>query len=107
VGGPNGDEAVRQFQQGNKNWFSDFPDKRESLGGRFSNFILCRGEHLTILTFSWLREIASSAGFNSLRQCRPVTETNFSDLFDGKVLENEYESTPDAPHTLIVEGQKL
>ena len=106
VGGPNGDEAIRQFQAGNSGWFSDFPDNRESIGGRFSNFVLCRGEHLSILTFSWLREIASAAGFGSLRQCQPITQTNFPNLFDAKVLGNEYESTSDAPHTLIVEGQK-
>ena len=28
VGGPNGDEAIRQFHQGNRDWFGDFPDKR-------------------------------------------------------------------------------
>jgi len=27
-------------------------------------------------------------------------------MFDPNVLKNEWESTPDAPHTLIVEGQK-
>ena len=106
IGGPNGDEAIRQFGEGDSNWFGDFPDKRESIGGRFSNFILCRGEHLSILTFSWLRELAGNAGFRSLSRCQPVTETNFPDLFDQKVLNNEWESTPDAPHTLIVEAEK-
>jgi SAM-dependent methyltransferase len=106
VGGPNGDEAIRKFQEGDTDWFSDFPDKRESLGGRFSNFVLCRGEHLSILTFSWLREVASAAGFTSLKRCQPILETNFPNLFDQDVLKNEWESTPDAPHTLIVEGQK-
>lgn len=106
VGGPNGDEAIRKFQEGDRNWFSDFPDNRESVGGRFSNFILCRGEHLSILTFSWLREIASNAGFTSLARCRPTSDTNFPQMFDEQVLKNEWESTLDAPHTLIVEGQK-
>src|SRR2546423_1052615 len=106
IGGPNGDEAIKKFQEGDRHWFGDFPDKRESLGGRFSNFILCRGEHLAILTFSWLGELAGAAGFPSLRRCCPVTETNFPTMFDADVLNNEWESTPDAPHTLIVEGQK-
>ena len=106
VGGPNGDEAIRRFQEGDEKWFGDFPDKRESIGGRFSNFILCRGEHVSILTFSWLQELAFNAGFTSLRRCQPVTETNFPALFDRAVLNNEWESTPEAPHTLIVEGQK-
>jgi predicted SAM-dependent methyltransferase len=106
VGGPNGDAAVRKFQEGDSAWFSDFPDKRASLGGRLSNFIFCRGEHLTILTFSWLEELAASGGFEALHRCQPMTDTNFPNVFDSLVLGNESESTPDVPHTLIVEAQK-
>ena len=106
IGGPNADSALKKFGEGDRDWFGDFPDKRESLGGRFSNFILCRGEHLAILTFSWLNEIVREAGFDSLRRCQPVSETNFPRFFDEAVLQNEWESTPETPHTLIVEGQK-
>jgi len=106
IAGPNGDSAIKKFQEGDKEWFGDFPDKRESLGGRLSNFIFCRGEHLTILTFSWLEELALNAGFQRLLRCQPVTETNFSQLITPQVLEKEWESTPDCPHTLIVEGCK-
>lgn len=106
IGGPNADSAIEKFQERDKGWFSDFPDKRRSLGGRFSNFILCRGEHLAILTFSWLEELAGEAGFKSLWRCAPITETHFPHVFDEQVLKNEWESTPEVPHTLIVEGQK-
>ncbi len=37
-------------------WFDDFPDKRGSMGGRLVNFLLCRNEHLTILTHSYLQD---------------------------------------------------
>jgi hypothetical protein len=57
VGGPNGDSAIRKFQKNDAAWFSDFPDKRRSIGGKFANFILCRGEHLTILTSSYAAAI--------------------------------------------------
>ena len=106
VGGPNADEACRQYVQGNSEWFSDFPDRRKSVGGRLANFILCRGEHLTILTPSYLEEIATGAGFVNFRLCRPCVETNHPDHFDENVLGLEHESTPGIPHTLIVEGQK-
>src|SRR5207244_477449 len=106
IGGPNADSAIKKFEEGDREWFGDFPDKRESLGGRFSNFILCRGEHLAILTFSWLEEVAYQAGFKTLWRCQPVTETHFPSFFDKLVLENEWESTPEMPHTLIVESQK-
>src|SRR5690606_9118227 len=35
VGGPNGDCAIRKFVEGDTAWFSDFPDKRSSIGRRF------------------------------------------------------------------------
>jgi predicted SAM-dependent methyltransferase len=56
VGGPNADNAMRKYLEGDSAWFSDFPDYRRSIGGRLANFILCGGEHLSILTFSYLEE---------------------------------------------------
>jgi len=106
VGGPNGDAAIRKYLDGDADWFPNFPDERSSLGGKLANFIFCRGEHFTILTESYLREIATSAGFPGVSVCTPITETNYPDLIGEEVLDTEYESTPDAPHTLIVEGQK-
>jgi predicted SAM-dependent methyltransferase len=106
IGGPNGDSAMRKYVEGDSKWFSDFPDPRESIGGRLANYILCRGEHLTILTFSYLEEIARRAGFSELYACRPATETNFPQWIDAQVLDKEYEDTPEMPHTLIVEGRK-
>ena len=53
VGGPNGDSAIQKFIAKDMGWFSDFPDKRNSIGGRFENFIFCRGEHITILVYNF------------------------------------------------------
>jgi predicted SAM-dependent methyltransferase len=105
VGGPNGDEAIAAFARGDAAWFSDFPDARMSLGGRFENFIFCRQEHLTILTESYMRELLTSVGFARVTQCLPVKETNFSELF-GECLAVEYESDFNYPHTLILEAVK-
>lgn len=106
VGGPNGDSAVRKFVEGDTAWFSDFPDKRGSLGGRFENFIFCRGEHLTILTFSYLNELAINAGFKNIRLCKPIVETYFPEFIDQRVLSKEWESTPECPHTILIEAEK-
>jgi SAM-dependent methyltransferase len=106
IGGPNGDSAARKLLEGDAAWFSDFPDKRESVGGRFANFILCRGEHLTILTFSYLNEVASKIGFVDIHQCLPITETSYPQLIDKQLLSSEYEDTPEMPHTLIIEARK-
>lgn len=105
VAGPNGDTAIRKFVEGDRAWFDDFPDRRASLGGRFENFIFCRQEHLTILTFSWLEELLNSAGFVDIRLHLPVRETGYPALFsDCHAFESE--SDFEAPHTLVVEAVK-
>jgi hypothetical protein len=38
--------------------------------------------------------------------CAPVTETNYFQAFGQDVLGSEHESTPEIPHTLIMEAQK-
>jgi predicted SAM-dependent methyltransferase len=106
VGGPNGDMAIQKFQEGDLDWFSTFPDARASLGGRFVNFLLCRGEHLTILTESYLREMLAQAGFTQVQASRPKT-TNFPALIDDQLLGKEYlEPSAQFPNTLILEAQK-
>ena len=105
VGGPNGDSAIAKFVENDKSWFCDFPDKRTSIGGRFENFIFCRQEHVTILTFSYLSEIMEDAGFCDLKICRPVRETGFPDFFQ-VCLGKEWESDFERCHTLIIEAVK-
>jgi predicted SAM-dependent methyltransferase len=105
VGGPNGDAAIVKFLERDKSWFGNYPDDRKSIGGRFENFIFCRQEHLTILTFSFLEELMSSAGFSNFRSCLPTKETNAQEIFKECLL-MEHESDFDAPHTLIVEAVK-
>jgi len=107
VGGPHADNAMKKFVEGDIAWFSsDFPDKRESIGGRLSNFLLCRGEHLGLLTSSFLREIAGAVGFDEFRLCAPVRETHHPQYFDTQVLGKEHEGTPEAPHTIIIEARR-
>ena len=106
VGGPHGGNAMKKYAEGDATWFGDYPDKRNSLGGRLANFILCRGEHLTILTPSYLEEIAAEVGFKNIRPCAPVTQTFHPAVIDSNVLTKEFEETPDMPHTLLIEADK-
>jgi predicted SAM-dependent methyltransferase len=105
VGGPNGDAAIKKFVEGDEQWFDNFPDQRASIGGKFENFIFCRQEHLTILTFSYLEELMTNAGFIEIRSCLPIRETSRPELFD-ECLHKEHESDFVTPHTLIVEARK-
>lgn len=105
VGGPHGDNAIRAFAEGRHEWFGDWPTRRRSLGGRFENFIFCKGEHLTILTESFLRELLEDAGFVSIQTCRPQ-ESGLPQIFDEKVFRIEPCSDPSLPHTLLMEARK-
>ncbi len=78
IGGPNGDTAIKKFAEGDADWFIGFPDDRRSVGGRFENFIFCRQEHLTILTYSWLHELATNAGFVGIEQLPARTADRLS-----------------------------
>ncbi|MCL4752356.1 MAG: methyltransferase domain-containing protein [Myxococcales bacterium] len=105
VGGPHGDNAMIAMQQGRAAWFGDWPTKRTSMGGRFENFIFCKGEHLTILTQSFLTELATNAGFTDVRTLAPGETTNPT-LFTPDALALEPESDPSLPHTLLIEARK-
>lgn len=105
IGGPNGDSAITKFIENDFRWFNDFPDKRKSIGGRFENFIFCRGEHLSILTFSMLDEFLGEIGYVNISSCKPVKDTNYPELFSDCLLK-EHESDFGVPHTLIIEAQK-
>ena len=107
VGVPHAGNACRKFVEGDADWFSDFPDQHSSIGGRFKNFLFCRGEHLTALDETYMQELLAAAGFDEMKVCTPTRETGLADLgIDGTVLALEYESDFETPHTLIVEARK-
>jgi len=105
VGGPNGDASIDRFLKGDIDWFSTFPDRHNSCGGRLDNYIMCRGEHLHLLTNNYLTELLTTAGFQVIGLYLPTKETSNVELF-GQCLATEWESTFDAPHTIIIEALK-
>lgn len=105
VAGPNGDSAMRRFMEGRADWFGDWPDKHRSVGGRLNNFILCRNEHLAILTEGFLRELLEDAGFSEIATVEVTRGTTAPDLF-GECLALEREDDFEAPHTLVLEARK-
>jgi len=103
VGGPNSDAAMKKYLQGDLSWFSTFPRKRSSVGGRLVNFIFCANEHLTALTPSYLDELLKNAGFIDGTICIPMRESKY---FGREVLDKESENDFEFPHTLIIEARK-
>lgn len=106
VGGPNGDMAIRKYLEGDLEWFGNFPDAHDSVGGKFKNFLLCRNEHLTILTPSYLEEIAGKAGFNRIVQQVAGQGTSRPEQVGSEILSQESWSSPVHPHTVIIEAFK-
>lgn len=61
--------AIAAYQQGRREWFyDDFPRHFDSLGGRFSNFVFCDGQHRTAFDFEYLNEELRKAGFEHIEE---------------------------------------
>jgi len=105
VGGPHGDNAIQALISGKLDWFGEWPTKRKSLGGRFENFIFCKGEHVTILTASFLEELSRDAGFVDVTFL-PPKKTAHPQVFDEEVFDREPVSDSDFPNTIIMEARR-
>ena len=46
----------------------DYPRHFDSLGGRFSNFVFCDGQHRTAFDLSYLDEVLRAAGFREVEE---------------------------------------
>ena len=72
-------KAIDAYQRGDAAYFSDWPDHRRSLGGKFNNELLCRDQHRLMFDFSFLEEMLMDAGFVRCREVAPEA----SSVFDG------------------------
>src|SRR5271157_3276253 len=79
---PNLESAIQAYSQRQSAWFDDsFPRHFDSLGGRFSNFIFCDGQHRTAFDFTHLEEVLKRAGFCEVER----SVEGKSRLYDGDV----------------------
>jgi SAM-dependent methyltransferase len=101
---PSLSNAILAFQQNRREWFyDDFPRHFDSLGGRFSNFVFCDGQHRTAFDLSYLDEVLRKAGF------REVTESaeGHSRLYGETVPAFEPgDAAAGLPHSVYVEAFK-
>jgi predicted SAM-dependent methyltransferase len=64
---PSLSNAILAFQQNRRDWFYDgFPRHYDSMGGRFSNFVFCDGQHRSAFDLSYLDEVLRKAGFREV-----------------------------------------
>lgn len=63
--------AIEAYVRKDAAWFSDFPSRFASLGGKFTNFLFCDGQHRIGFDFSLMEEALHLAGFSSVHQMKP------------------------------------
>jgi predicted SAM-dependent methyltransferase len=63
--------AIAAYSAKDSGYFSDFPDERRSIGGRFVNHMLCRDQHRLMFDFSFMEECLVEAGFTDIVECTP------------------------------------
>jgi predicted SAM-dependent methyltransferase len=100
---PSLESAIAAYTQARSEWFYDsFPRHFASLGGRFSNFVFCDGQHRTAFDFSYLSEVLREAGFREVEK----SAEGKSRLYGNGVPPYEPGDSVDFPHSLYVEGFK-
>ena len=100
---PSLESAIAAYTQARRDWFYDsFPRHFDSLGGRFSNFVFCDGQHRTAFDFSYLSEELRAAGFREVEK----SAEGMSRLYGTAVPPFEPGDSMELPHSLYVEAFK-
>lgn len=100
---PNLRTAIQAYTEGRAEWFNDWPRSYRSLGGRFSNFLFCDGQHRIGFDAAYLEELLLSAGFSSVNERKPME----SEFCKPEVLAVcEQESDPSLHRSVYIEAVK-
>ncbi len=100
---PNLASAISAYSQKQSTWFDDsFPRHFDSLGGRFSNFVFCDGQHRTAFDFTYMDEVLRQSGFREVEE----SAEGKSRLYGEHVPPFEPGDRRDLPHSLYVEAFK-
>jgi SAM-dependent methyltransferase len=95
--------AVLAYQEQHRDWFYDsFPRHFDSLGGRFSNFVFCDGQHRTAFDFGYLEEVLRKSGFTGVQE----SAEGQSRLYGSTVPSFEPDDAAGLPHSLYAEAFK-
>jgi predicted SAM-dependent methyltransferase len=97
---PSLQNAIAAYQQKRSDWFYGFPRHFASVGGRFSNFVFCDGQHRTAFDFSYLEEELRKAGFREVEE----SMEGQSRLYGASVPSFEAADATGLAHSLYVEA---
>jgi predicted SAM-dependent methyltransferase len=98
-------KAAEAFLRGDTAWFSDHPEKRTSVGGRFVNYMLCSGQHVDMYDATWMTELLEAAGFVRVKEVKPAETAIFPAEIFGH-LQREREETEGPHKSLFMEAFK-
>jgi len=96
---PSLENAIAAYSVRKMQWFSDWPRSNRSIGGRFSNFIFCDGQHRNAFDFEYMSEMLLSAGFSKVEKSRP----GISRLYPQEALAPSENDPQDPPACLYME----
>lgn len=99
---PNLRSAIVAYHQNRSDWFDSFPRSYNSVGGRFSNFIFCDGQHRSGLDFGYLEEALRKVGFSQVEESREGE----SRIYVNSTPPFEPGDSAELPHSLYVEAFK-
>jgi predicted SAM-dependent methyltransferase len=99
---PNLTSAISAYSHKQTAWFDSFPRHFDSLGGRFSNFVFCDGQHRTAFDFSYLDEVLRQSGFREVEESAEGKSRVYAD----SVPPFEPRDSRELPHSLYVEAFK-
>jgi predicted SAM-dependent methyltransferase len=100
---PSLEAAISSYLEAKKEWFSDFPTRYSSIGGKFFNFVLCDSQHRLVFDYSFTEEILLKAGFKRVVKAEPARSGHFPTHVLCKLEDPE---TEHIQKSLIVEGWK-
>ena len=100
---PNLGKAIEAYVRGDAEFFGDWPDARNSIGGRLNNYLLCRDQHRLMFDFDFLKEFLMAAGFEPCREVSPWE----SRIFEVSELEEIQQGSSEDQRSLFVEAFKI
>ena len=100
---PNLGKAIEAYVRGDAEFFGDWPDARNSIGGRLNNYLLCRDQHRLMFDYDFLKEFLMAAGFEPCREVSPWE----SKIFEVAELEEIQQGSSEDQRSLFVEAFKI
>jgi len=65
---PSLEYAINAYLENNLTKLPEWPEKFNSIGGRFNNFMLCANQHFLMFDFTFLEELLREAGFSKIQR---------------------------------------